>query len=81
MSEETAFISFFLQEAQYYCKNIYKFLFFFKCMHKLCEIYLHEIFCRGKISRFSTEGKKVFSSFSKRYFIFLPFQKGYNNNY
>ena len=28
MSEETAFISFFLQEAQYYCKNICKVLFF-----------------------------------------------------
>ena len=29
----------------------------------------------GKISCFSTEGKMVFSSFSKRYFIFMPFKR------
>ena len=36
----------------------------------------------GKISFFSTEGKRVFSLFFfKALFYIFAFQKGYNNNY
>ena len=73
MSEETAFISFFLQKTQYYCKNIHKLLFY----QNACISYTKFIYMKSfwKISCFSTEGKTVFSSFSKRYFIFLPFKR------
>ena len=75
MSEETAFISFFLQEALYYCKNIYKLLLFFKCMHKLCKIYLHEIFCRVKFHAFLQRVKGYFLFFQNVILYFCPFKR------
>ena len=75
MSEETAFISFFLQETQYYC-NIYISVFnFFKCMHKLCKIYLHEIFCRVKFHAFLQRVKGYFPLFQNVILYFCPFKR------
>ena len=65
----------------YIIAKIYtNFYYFFKCLHKLCKIYLYEIFWRIKFHSFQQRVKEYFLFFSKRYFIFLPFQKGYNNN-
>ena len=65
-------------------------VFSFKKHNITAKIYINCYFCwkafinyakficmksYGKISCFSTEGKMVFSSFSKRYFIFLPFKR------
>ena len=75
MSEETAFISFFLQKTPYYCKNIYKFLFFFKCRHKLCEINLHGIFWQIKFQSFLQRVKWYCLLFQNVILYFCPFKR------
>ena len=65
----------------YIVAKIYtNFYYFFKCLHKLCKIYLHEIFCRVKFHSFLQRVKGYFLFFFKALFYIFAFQKGYNNN-
>ena len=56
-------------------KYIYKFLFFFTCMHKLCKIYLHEIFCRVKFHAFLQRVKGYFLLFQNVILYFCLFKR------
>ena len=54
---------------------IYQFFIFFKCMHKLCKIYLHEIFCRVKFHAFLQRVKGYFPLFQNVILYFCPFKR------
>ena len=75
MLEETASISFFLQEAQYYFKNIYKFLFFLMHAWIMQNLSAWNLL-PGKISCFFTEGiKGYFLLFQNVILYFCPFKR------
>ena len=76
MSEETAFISFFSFKKHSIIAKIYiNFDLFFKCTHKLCKIYLHEIFCRVKFHAFLQRVKGYFLLFQNVILYFCPFKR------
>ena len=75
MSEETAFISFFLQEAQYYCKNIYKFLFFLNACINYVKFICMKSFAGVKFHAFLQRVKRYFPLFQNVILYFCPFKR------
>ena len=77
MSEETALISFFPSRSTILLqKHIQIFIIFLKCLHKLCKIYLHEIFCRVKFHSFVQRVKGYFLLFFQSVILyFCPFKR------
>ena len=60
----------------YIIAKIYiSFYYFFKCMHKLCKIYLHEIFCRLKFHAFLQRVKGYFLLFQNLILYFCPLKR------
>ena len=75
MSEETAFISFSLQEAQYYCKNIYKFLFFLNACITYVKFICMKSFAGVKFHAFLQRVKRYFPLFQNVILYFCPFKR------
>ena len=60
----------------YIIAKIYiNFYYFLKCMHKLCKIYLHDIFCRVKFHAFLQRVKGYFLLFQNVISYFCPFKR------
>ena len=60
----------------YIIAKIYiNFYYFLKCMHKLCKIYLHDIFCRVKFHAFLQRVKGYFLLFQNVILYFCPFKR------
>ena len=66
---------FFLQEAQYYCKNIYKFLFFLNACITSVKFICMKSFAGVKFHAFLQRVKRYFPLFQNVILYFCPFKR------